>query len=89
MSNEELAGRVVALEVISMTALGLYLANAKNDPDGSRTKAIFQALRSAISAHAQTLPPETRSHAIKYGDALLDQVEQNLPALVGHTGIVN
>jgi hypothetical protein len=33
MSNEELVGRIAALEVIAMTALGLHLANAKHDPD--------------------------------------------------------
>ena len=32
MSNEELVGRIAALEVIAMTALGLHLVNSRNDP---------------------------------------------------------
>jgi hypothetical protein len=33
MSNEELTGRIAALEVIATTALGSHLAQARKDPD--------------------------------------------------------
>ena len=40
MSNEELAGRVCAIEVIAMMALGMYLANSRNDPDYQKAGAL-------------------------------------------------
>jgi hypothetical protein len=33
--NAEIRARLVTLEVIAVTSLGLYLANAKNDPDSN------------------------------------------------------
>jgi hypothetical protein len=38
MSNEELVGRIAALEVIATTALGLHLASARNDPDSQKSR---------------------------------------------------
>ena len=33
MTNEELAGRICAVEVLAMMAMGMHLANLRNDPD--------------------------------------------------------
>jgi hypothetical protein len=58
MSNEELVGRIAALEVIAMTALGLQLANARNDPDYQKSGALLVDMRDALDTQAATLPAE-------------------------------
>jgi hypothetical protein len=40
MSNGELVGRIAALEVIAMTALGLHLANARHDPESQASSSL-------------------------------------------------
>jgi hypothetical protein len=91
ITNAEIRGRqrLAALEVLAMTSLGLYLANAKNDPDGSRTQAFLDFLRVSIAGRAADLPPTGLREAQRYGDELLSLVQQNLPALVGQTSLVN
>ena len=48
MSNEELVGRMAALEVIAMTALGLHLANARHDPDYPKSGQLLASIREAL-----------------------------------------
>jgi hypothetical protein len=38
ITNDEIAGRLVVLEVFVVTAFGLYLSNSRNDPDFSRRR---------------------------------------------------
>jgi hypothetical protein len=47
MSNEEMVGRIAALEVIAMTALGLHLAHARNDPDHQRSGVLLATMQDA------------------------------------------
>jgi hypothetical protein len=61
MTNDEIAGRLIVLEAFSMTALSLYLANARNDPDFSKAKALLDHLRVSVSSLATALPPTARS----------------------------
>ena len=74
MSNEEMVGRIAALEVIAMTALGLHLANIRNDPDHQKSGAVLATMRDALRTQAATLPTEAQKHTICYGNHLLDAV---------------
>ena len=81
MSTEVLVGRIAALEVSSMTALGLHLANATQDPDYQKSGQFLARMRVAVDAQAATLPVEARKHATGYGNHLLDAVANNLRLL--------
>ena len=76
MSNEEVVGRMAALEVIAMTALGLHLANTRNDPDHRRSGVLLATMRDALRTQAATLPIEAQKHTVCYGNHLLDAVGQ-------------
>jgi hypothetical protein len=89
MSNEELVGRVAALEVIAMTALGLHLANARQDPDYRKSGRFLANMRDALNAQAATLPVEAQKHATGYGNHLLDAVANNLRFLRGDDSSLN
>lgn len=86
MTNDEIAGRLVALEVFSMTALGLYLANSRNDPDYSIATAFIDHLRAAISSNAAVLPPGAKSAAEQYADHLVKVLAENVRQLRGESG---
>ena len=64
MSNEEMVGRIAALEVIAMTALGLHLANIRNDLDHRRSGALLATMRDALITQAAKLPTEAQKHTI-------------------------
>ena len=78
VSNEELVGRIAALEVIAMTALGLHLANARNDPDNQKSGALLASMRDALNSQAATLPAEAQKHVTSFGNHLIDAVAKNL-----------
>jgi hypothetical protein len=59
-----------------MTALGLHLANIRNDPDHERSGVLLFTMRDALRTQAATLPTGARQHTICYGDHLLDAVAQ-------------
>ena len=81
MSIDELAGRLCALEVIALTALGMYLSNSNNDPE--KVDAVMDRIRGLIAVNATELSHGARSYAIQYGNVLLDMVSANLQALRG------
>ena len=83
MSIDELTGRMVALEVIAMTALGMYLANSENDPDMALSRGVLDHMRELIAVKAEELSEVGRVAAIHYADDLLSQVLENLPGLRG------
>ena len=83
MSNDEMVGRIAALEVIAMTALGLHLVKLRHDPGHRRSGVLLATMRDALRTQAATLPTEAQQHAICYGNHLLDAVEQNLPRGLG------
>ena len=89
MSNEELVGRVAALEVIAMTALGLCVANARNDPDYQKARSLLATMRDALKTQSATLPDEARDHASSYGNHLLDAVAKKLRVLRGEVSQLN
>jgi len=81
MSTDEVAGRLCALEVIALTALGMCLSNFKNDT--VTVDAVMERMRGLIAVNATELSHGARSYAIQYGNALLDMVSANLQALRG------
>ena len=81
MNPDELAGRIMVLEVISMTTLRLYLANSANYPDFSTAGALLASLRLTISERALALPEAQQAEAVAYADELLSQAFENLKAL--------
>jgi hypothetical protein len=89
MSNEEVVGRIAALEVIAMTALGLCLAKNRNDTDHRKSSALLACMRDALKTQAGTLPAEAQRHATGYGNHLLDAVAENLQVLRGQGDQLN
>jgi len=89
MSNEELVGRMAALEVIAMTALGLHLANARHDPNYQNSGQLLASMREALEAQASTLPVEAQKHATGYGNYLLDALARKLPLPRGDNSRLN
>ena len=86
MTNGEIMGRLVALEVLSMTALGLYLANSRNDADYSKATALLDFLRLSVAQSAEHLPEEARTAATKYSDFLVTTLAVNLKNMRGESG---
>jgi hypothetical protein len=64
MSNAELIGRMAALEVVAMTALGLAIADSRNDPNNRKSGALLATMRDALKTQATTLPEKAQKHAI-------------------------
>jgi len=81
--DAELEGRLLALEVMAMSALGIYLSNSRNDPDMSKAIAFLNYLRQFIRDRASGLSEDARASADKWGDDLLSQVLENLRQLRG------
>ena len=82
MKNGEIVGRLTALEVFSMTALGLYLANSRNDADYSKATALLDFLRQSVSNSASSLP---QAEAAKYAEYLVSTLAKNLKTMRGET----
>jgi hypothetical protein len=83
VSNEELSGRMMTLEVIAITALGLYIANSRNDPDLTLARGLLDHLRNMIDQKARELPDAAALSARSYSDELLSQVLESLNVLRG------
>ena len=86
MTNGEIVGRLVALEVFVVTALGLYLANSRNDADYSKATALLDFLRLSVAQSAEHLPEEARTAATKYSDLLVTTLAANLKNMRGESG---
>jgi hypothetical protein len=86
MSKDEIEGRLAALEVFTMTAFGLYLANSLNDPDYSKAVALLEHTRAAVTSLATALSPGAQKAANEYADHLVSILEENLRNLRGEGG---
>jgi len=78
LTNEQIVGRLMVLEVLTTTAFGLCLANTQNDPDFSKAGRLLEQTREAISSLAMTLPAEARVAAEQYASQLLTVLTQHL-----------
>lgn len=84
MSNDdEITGRLVVLGAFVMTALGLYLANPRNDPDFSKAAALLDHMRASVSALSSALPPTAKCAPEGYADDLISVLTENLRAMRG------
>jgi hypothetical protein len=83
VSNEELSGRMMTLEIIAITTLGLYIANSRNDPDMALARGLLSYLRDMIDQKARELPDAAALSARSYADDLLSQVLESLKLLRG------
>jgi hypothetical protein len=83
LTNDEIVGRLLVLEVFTITAFGLCLENAQNDADFSKSGRLLEQTREAISSLAMTLPPEARVPAEQYASQLLTVLTQHLRDLTG------
>lgn len=79
----ELKGRSIALEVFSVAALGLYIANSRNDPGFEKARALLDFLRQTAAQEANALDPEARAAALHHADDLASRVLENLRLLHG------
>ena len=72
-----------------MMALGIYLANSRNDPDYQKAGAVIEAMRQSIAANAKALSAPAQAAALRHGQHLLDIVSGNLRSLRGEGGAPN
>ena len=86
MSTDEVAARLIVLEVFSTTALGLYLANSRNDPDYEKARAFLEDLKSAVQQHAERLPEKAQIGAKLYAQQLVDNLSSSVRDLRGEGG---
>lgn len=86
MTNIEIAGRLLALEIISTTALALYLANSRNDPDYSKANALLDFLRESVAHSAAPVSADIKSEATKYTEQLVALLASNLKTMRGEKG---
>jgi hypothetical protein len=87
MTNERMYGRLKVLEVFSLTALGLYLANASNDPDYSKATAVLDYIRGSVST-IPGLSSEAAEEAHKYANELTGLIAANLRVMRAEIGRV-
>ena len=86
MTETDIEARLIVLELFSMTAMGLYLANARNDPDYQKAKALLTWLCDAVAGETQQAPPPMQKAARDYAQHLTDRLRENLRALRGEGG---
>lgn len=89
MTNDQIAGRLLALEIVSTTALGLYLANSRNDPDYSKAFALLDFLRQSVAHSAAPVPPDVKIEAARYTEHLVSILASNLQKMRGEVGQPN
>jgi hypothetical protein len=65
MTKQLGAMRLVVIEVLSLMALGIYLANSRNDPDYSKARALLDHIRETIVGQAQSLPRGAQNSGCK------------------------
>jgi hypothetical protein len=83
MANERLIVRIAVLENLCVAALGLYLANVRNDPDFSKSYALLDALQQDGEGGIAHFPEPTRTEGAAVLRDLLNRVRQSLPRLHG------
>ena len=87
MNNDQILGRLKVLEVFSLTALGIYLANASNDHDYSKATGVLDYLRRSVAA-TPGLSSEAAQEANRYANELTSLLAANLRTLRAETNRV-
>lgn len=87
MTDDEIAARLIVLEVFVMNAMGLYLSNSKNDPDYAKAAALIELLRDqAVSLAVAQLSPAGQAAARAYSSHVAGVLAENLRTLRGEGG---
>jgi hypothetical protein len=86
MHSDEVSARLIVLETFAMMALGLYLANSRNDPDYSKSSALLEDLRLTSVSNAAAAGPAVQAAAQQYADHLASILAQNIRHLRGEGG---
>jgi hypothetical protein len=86
MNQNEIEGRLIVLEIFVITALALYLANSKNDPDYSKSTALLDHLRATSASNASAARVEVQQATRAYSDHLLSLIGSNLRQMRGEGG---
>jgi hypothetical protein len=84
MDIDELIARLSVVESFSMLALGLYLANSRNDPDYQKAGALLDHLEQL--PHQMPLTPEQKAKAVAHSRRLANEVRENLRVMRGEGG---
>ena len=85
MTGDEVSARLIVLEVFSTLALGILLANAPNDSDFSKARALLDHVRQTVAGSRFQSEAE-KSAAMTYVESLLRQAAENLPQMRGQPG---
>lgn len=88
MTLEEMEGRLVALEAIAMSALGMALATAARAGDAATARAMLANIENTVAAQAVGLREGVQDAAREYGRMVIFQVRQTLPLLAGDTKLL-
>jgi hypothetical protein len=86
MNQDEISARLIVLETFAMMALGLYLANSRNDPDYSKSEALLEDLRQASVANAAAAGSSVQTVAKQYANHLASILADNIRHLRGEGG---
>lgn len=89
MTNDEISARLHVLETATMLALGIYLANSRNDPTYEKAEALVQAFVSAARDNTRAEPATVQATAARYSDHLASILRENIRALRGEGGRTN
>jgi hypothetical protein len=81
--TESLTVRISVLESLCVMTLGLYLANARNDPGFSKSNALLDHLQQTIERSIAHMPKPMRDEGAAVLKDMLGRVRQNLSALHG------
>jgi hypothetical protein len=69
-----------------MMAIGLYLANSRNDPDYSKAGALLEDLRQSSVSIASASGPAVKAAAQAYAEHLTSVLAENLRSMRGEGG---
>jgi len=83
MESDRIVVRIAVLENLCVAALGMYLANVRNDPDFSKSRALLDSLQAEGEQSISHLPEPMRREGALVQKSLLDRIRNNLAALHG------
>ena len=87
--HENVMVRVAILESLCISALTLYLANVRNDPDFVKSNALIDMIQKDAVAGIAQFPPEIRDHGAGLAKVLLDRLRRSLPSLRGGPAVTS
>lgn len=83
MNNDEISARLIVLETFAMSALGLYLANSRNDPDYSKAAALIDYLKQSAISNSAATDPSVQNATQQYAEHLTSILMNSIRNLRG------